>query len=269
MKKTTLLIPLVLIGCAELEKLKEDLSDITNDFVISTFYIGTAEFTDDRVDLSTIEEMQGTQAATYLVSAEVMDGSEPSPVTRADVVLTTDGGTTATLEEDAGGLYSGDQEDGLDYQPGELVTVTADYNDETHTIAVTAPEPPEYDAPEEHALDTELMIDISGQGYDSALVFVAYFGTEGEGGVVYSNKPEDFQELYSFAYPDETSTDVSVTIPAETFENEGLYVISLGGVVAGENDDMDNVNVALSSILATQMVSNVVCVPTCVPDINE
>jgi len=264
MKKMTLLIPFALVGCAELKQLKEDLEALTNDFVISTFYIGTAEFSDDRVDLSTIEEMQGTQAATYLVSAETMDGSAPPPVTRADVILSTDGGTSVTLEEDAGGLYSGNSEDGLEYQAGELVTITADYNGESHSAAVTAPAPPTYDAPEEHPLNTDLTIDISGQGYDSALTFVAYFGLEGgAGSIVYSNEPQDFSELYAFAYPDETATDVSVTIPADSFAEEGLYVIALGGVVGGETDDMDNVNTLLSSVLATQMAFDIVCVPNC------
>ena len=71
-------------------------------------------------------------------------------------------------------------------------------------------------------MNTELTIDISGQGFDSALVFIAYFGTEGTGDVVYTNKPEDFTELADFAYPSETTTDVSVTIPAESFDAEGL-----------------------------------------------
>ena len=78
-----------------------------------------------------------------IASAE-LDGSAPAPVTRADVAFT-DGGTSVTLGEDAGGLYSATQDEGLNYQVGELVTVTADYNEETHSIAVVAPAPPEYD----------------------------------------------------------------------------------------------------------------------------
>jgi hypothetical protein len=82
---------------------------------------------------------------------------------------------------------------------------------------------------------------------------------------VYTNKPSDFTELYDFAYPDETSTEVSVTIPADSFSDDGVYVVALGGVVAGEADDMENVNTALSSVLATKMAFDVVCVPACLP----
>jgi hypothetical protein len=229
--------------------------------VVSTFYIGTEEFSDDRVDLSTIEEMQGTQAVTYLVSAEVMDGSAPSPVTGAIVDIDTDSGTSASFTEDAGGLYRANEDDGLSYQDGELVTVTAN-DGEDHIISVVAPIAPLFDIADEHPSNTELSIDITGQDFDSALVFVAHFPS---GEIVYTNKPSDFTELYDFAYPDETSTEVSVTIPADSFSEDGIYVISLGGVVAGEADDMDNVNTALSSVLATKMAFDVVCVPVCLP----
>lgn len=258
----TLLLPILFTGCAEINKLKDDLNALTNSFVVSTFYIGTEEFSDDRVDLSTIEEMQGTQAVTYLVSAEVMDGSAPSPVTSAIVDISTDNGTSASFTEDAGGLYRANEDDGLSYQDGELVTVTAN-DGEDHTISVVAPIAPSFDIADEHPLNTELSIDITGQDFDSALVFVAHFPSAQ---IVFTNKPGNFTELYDFAYPDETSTEVSVTIPADSFSEDGIYVISLGGVVAGEADDMVNVNTALSSVLATKMAFDVVCVPTCLAE---
>ena len=261
MKKTLLLSPLLFVGCAEINKLKDDLSGLTNSFVVSTFYIGTEEFSDDRVDLSTIEEMQGTQAVTYLVSAEVMDGSTPTPVTGATVDLSTNAGSSASFAEDAGGLYRANEDDGLGYQDGELVTVTAN-DGEDHMISVVAPIAPVFNIAEEHPLDTELLLDITGQDFDSALVFVAHFPS---GEIVYSNKPADFTELYEFAYPDDAATDVSVTIPADSFAEAGIYVVALGGVVAGEADDMENVNTGLSSVLATKLAFDVVCVPTCIP----
>jgi len=266
MKKTILLLPFLLSGCAikeKIDELKEDIESLTNRFVISTFYIGTDEFSDPRVDISSIEEMTGTQVATYL--AEVTDIDNVDPVTGAEVVLSSDSGVSAVIPEGAGGLYTGNQDDGLSYQANELVSVTAQNGENSHSISVIAPDAPQYDAPEEHNLNEELSIDISGQGYDSALTFVAYFGPDGVGNIVYSNEPQSFQELYDFAYPDETSTDVSVTIPADSFSDEGLYVIALGGVVGAENDDMDNINTLFSSLLATKMAFDVVCVPTCLP----
>lgn len=262
MKKMLIAIPFLTVGCAEIDKLKEDISNITNDFVVSSFYIGTEEFSDERIDLSGISEMQGSQIMTYLVSAEVMDGSEPAPVALADVTFSSDVGTAITLGEDAGGAYSANNTDGLAYTPNEFATLTAEKDGETHVIAVTAPPAPTFDVAETHPLNTELSIDISNQGFDNALVFVAHFPS---GEIVYSNNPSDFTELYNFAYPDETATTVGVTIPADSFSEEGLYVISLGGVVAGDEADMDNVNTALSSFLATQMGFDVVCVPECIP----
>jgi hypothetical protein len=265
MKKISLLLPFLMVGCGvkdKIEDLKEELDSLTNRFVISTIYIGTEEFTDDRVDLSSIEEMRGTQVAVYL--AEVTDIDNVDPVEGASIVVSTDGGTSADIQEESSGLYAGNQDDGLDYQENELVTVTADDGD-THSVSTIAPEAPEYDLPDEHGLGEELTIDISGQGFDSALTFVAYFGLDGVGELVYSNEPRSFKELYNFAYPDEANTEVSVTIPADAFEQEGLYVIGLGGVVGAEKDDMDNVNTIFSSLLATKMALDIVCVPTCIP----
>jgi len=255
----------LLTGCAEIEKLREDLGKITNDFVISSFYIGTAEFSDERVDLSSLEDMQGTQALSYLVSAEVIDGSQPIPVTRADVVLSTDSGSSTVLDEGDAGVYSASQDDGLAYEAEQFVTITADYDEESHAVSVEAPEAPVFSVPENHAAGTEMNIDISNQGYDSALVFVAHFpiAIDSAPSIVYSNKPTSFRELYDFAYPSEESGTVGVTIPGDSFSEDGLYVISLGGVVAGDSEYMDNVNTALSSVLATKMGFDVVCVPDC------
>ena len=260
-----LILPGFLTGCKiteEFDKLTEDIEKLTNDFVVSGFYVGAEEFEYAGMNTSDVEGFQDVQSVVFLATADVTGESDPLPLSHAEVsVESSEMGRVLYIEEEPGYYYT-NSEGGLTYSPNEMVTINAMHEDMPHSIAVVAPESAVFDAPDEHPNGMDLVIDISGQGFDSALVGVAIFPAAE---MVYSNEPTTFQELYDLAHPAEEGSAESVTIPGETFTEDGLYMISLGGVTAADTVDMVEINTAFSSLLAAQMAFDVVCVPQCIP----
>jgi hypothetical protein len=259
-----LVLPVLFTGCGiteEIDKLQDDIGKLTNDFVVSSFYVGAEEFEYAGVNIADVEGLQDVQSVVYLATADVSGETDPLPLSRAEVSVTTlDVNGVAYTEPDPG-FYYNNADGGLLYTPNETITIDATHEAMPHSISVMAPPSAEFDAPEEHPNNIDMVIDISGQGFDSALVGVAIFPAAE---MVYSNEPTTFQELYDLAHPEEAGSAETVVIPGETFAEDGIYLISVGGVYSANTVDMTDINTAFSSLLAAQMAFDVVCVPQCI-----
>ena len=265
----TIILCGLLSGCKlseEIQKLEEDIGKLTDDFVVSAFYVGAQEFSYAGVNMSEVEGLQNVQSVVYLATADVTGESEPVPLSRATVTAQGESLGTITYTEPEAGYYYTNSDGGLVYTANELVTLQAEQEGEVHTISVTTPAAAVFDLPDEHPNNTDVVVDISGQGFDGALVGVAIFPAAE---MVYSNEPTTFQELYNLSHPDEEGGADIVTIPGEVFADDGLYMISIGGFVAADTADMESVNPAFSSLLAAEMAFDVICVPMCLPTQQE
>ena len=262
------ILPSLLTGCKlseEIDKFQEDIGKLTNDFVVSAFYVGSEEFEYAGINMSEVEGLQDVQSVVYLATADVTGESEPVPLSRATVSAESASlGTIAYTEPDPGYYYT-NSDGGLMYTPEEQVTISAEQDGVVHSISVMTPAAAEFDLPDAHPSNTDLVVDISGQGFDSALIGVVLFPPGGEPDMVYSNEPTTFQELYDLSHPEEEGNAGIITIPGEVFSQENaLYMVSIGGVIAADTVDMVEVNTAFSSLLAAQMAFDVICVPECI-----
>jgi hypothetical protein len=111
-------------------------------------------------------------------------------------------------------------------------------------MRVTAPPPPDADLPTAHSAGQPLSVDLAGQGFDSVLVVVLDAASLE---LSYSNEPADIQELYEFGHG---GTGDSVEIPGDAFPGDSLYAVGVAGLVTADAADLDEVNTALSSMLA-------------------
>jgi hypothetical protein len=248
-----------LSACDAVDKLKEDFEDLTNQFVLSGFVIGAEDFQHELIDMDLAGQMSIARGQVFLAEAQIGGNEmEPAPVTRATVVLDSSSNSELGFTEDGDGFYSVGSEDGFVYTLFESLTITAD-NGEAHTITVETPEAADFDVSDNHALNSEMVIDLTGQGFDSYLVAITAFPS---GEVVYSNEPASFSDLYTLA--NGTGTEVTdVVIPGDAFAAEGIYLVALSALVSTDGVNMDNMNTALSSMLAGQIAFDVVCVPDC------
>jgi hypothetical protein len=118
----------------------------------------------------------------------------------------------------------------------------------------------------EHAAGTPLSVDLTGQGYNAALAVVI----EAESGeVTWSNQPADIAGLYEMTHPNgiliggeedfSENHEIIVEIPAEAFADEGYYIIGVAGMVVSNSSSFENVNTALSTVIAGKLRFTDVC----------
>lgn len=282
------LLPMVaLTGCEkfkdQIDDIKEDYADITNQFVAAGTYLGLAEleftsFLDEElclpaeeipeIDTSVFE--QANQAMLFLAQAEFSeDISNSQPISRAEVTL--DG--LAVPETELDGQYMVGAADGFSYSEGEVIFDIV-HAGEDHMVKVTAPAAVDFgdSVTASHATGEGLTVDLAGQGFHSALVMVVSLPLSDEDAaeVTYTNLPEDDPAaMYQLAHPEgsllgeETVEIEEIDIPGDAFAENGIYAIGVAGLRASSKDDMDNINLLLSGMIAGKFNFTPVCAPDC------
>ena len=273
-------------GCDKLRDqisdIKDEYSDITNQFVVAGTYLGVqdpdlAGFMEEELcipaDAYPIEsEMydQGNQVLIFLAEAELSANIEDSrPVSRADVFISSDDGTLDGVElvEGVEGQYSAGSEEGFSYAASR-VELDITHADIEHSIGIDAPDGADLSSvPQDNAENNPITVDLTGQGFHQALMMVLNVET---GDVVYDNLPsEDPASMYQLAHPEgsllgeETPEIETVEIPGDAFVEQGVYAVGVAGIRAAGKDDMDNVNLLLSGLIAGKFAFTPVCVPDC------
>jgi hypothetical protein len=279
-------ILLLTLGCDKLKDqisdIKDEYGDITNQFVVAGTYLGVQDpdltsFMEDELcipadaypmDSSMYE--QGNQVMIFLAEAELSSNIEDSqPVSRADVLLSSDDGTLSELilEEGIDGQYSAGSDQGFSYASGG-VNLAITHSEIDHSIGVDAPDGADLSSvPRDNPSNTAITVDLTGQGFHEALLMVLNIET---GDVVYDNLPsEDPASMYQLAHPEgsllgeETPEVESAEIPGDAFTEDGLYAVGVAGIRSAGKDDMDNVNLLLSGLIAGKFSFTPVCVPDC------
>ena len=259
-KQMTLLltVTLTLTACSEIEKLKEDFEKITNQTVLSGLVIGTEDFSHPLIE-GDLSAFALNESRVFLASAGV-DSSDlnPEAISGATVELESDTNGVLQYTEDTEGFYGLNQDDGLEYVDQEMVTIVFEDDAGVHSISNTLPAAASFDLADDHAVGEDLVIDLTGQGFESYLVAVTRFP---DGELVYSNEPTTFQDIYNLSHAESELTEV--VIPGDSFSQEGVYAIALSAMVGTESEDMVELNTILSSLLAGKVKTDVVCVPMC------
>ncbi|MEC7983986.1 MAG: hypothetical protein VX278_02410, partial [Myxococcota bacterium] len=239
-----------------------------NGFVVGGVYWGLDEIDSEFLDLSTTDFNSNEEITIYLANATISEDLTANPVSRADVFLNSNSMSNLGVSELNAelGTYRASTNEGLQYNDNEVVTLDITHSEIEHQIGLTLPPAPIFTLPESHALGDSITIDLSGQEFYEAFVIVVR-GDTGE--LTYERRPNDIESLYSFAHPgddplgENTSFIETIEIPASAFPEYNLYGIGVAGIRAAVPEDMININIMLSSLIAGKFNVQEYCVPDC------
>jgi hypothetical protein len=77
------------------------------------------------------------------------------------------------------------------------------------------------------------------------------------GDVTWSNEPGDIGELYDFTHGE--SEGASVAIPASALSNATLYAVGVAGMINADPETFEDVNTALSTMMAGKLTFGILC----------
>jgi len=240
----------LLPGCEFFQKARDTFEGLTNPLVTLGFLISVEPADIEDVDLSEAPVQEGTALTVMLADAANVSDLDTVPVEGADVSCN---GADAT-EIDMG-VYA--------IEPGQLTWVdgaTWDLDvrigDGVATAELTLPPASTWLPPASHAPATDLVVDLTGQEYDSVFVIVI----DQDGNLTYSNEPDTAREVYDFTHG---AAELTVTVPgAEAFPTAGVYMIGVAGMRHTHAADLDEMNTALSTLLAGKMIVHPLTVGT-------
>jgi len=243
-------------GCDQLSDISDKVEGITNNFVVEAFFLGVEPPEDETIALALegTDFASGARATAFLADAAEVTDIENAPITGATLsLLSSANGSVTMAAGDVDGQYGSSGDDGLDYSAGEDVTIRADWDDEDRAIMVGAPPAPQPGIESAHTAGQGLDIDLSGQGFDAALVVVIDTATSE---IVFSNEPSDITELYEFSHG---QGEVEVTVPGDLLGDETIYAVGVAGLVNADEDDFDNINTVLSTFMAGKFTFTGLC----------
>lgn len=226
---------LSLTGCAFLT---DKVEGITNALVTQGLVMGVMAPDSGEVDLSASGFDQGVVGNAFLADTTSVTDLENAPIEGATVTLQSAGFT----EAGAGNYVL--SPGGLTWTAGESWTLAVSVDGaDPGAIQFTTQAPVTATVPTQIALNTPITVDLTGQGYTSALVVVV----DGNGDVKYNNKPETIRDVYDLT---KGNTEVTtVEIPGAAFPTETVYLVGIAGMNHTTADDLSGMNEVLSSAL--------------------
>lgn len=245
MIRSLMLVPLLLLGgCDFFHKVGETFEGLTNPLVGVGMLLAVVP-SDNSVDLEGSDFEPGTGMTVFLADAANADELDQAPVVGAEVSM--DGVEADTTGD---GLYSIGPQAGLEYADNDTWMLEVMIGDGLATAAIDLPESANFNAPTQHTVGDDLVVDITGQGFDSLLIVVIESTT---GDVTFSNEPQTAREFYDFTH--RSSGELVVTIPGdEAFPSNNVYWVGVSGMIHTGASDLDEMNTALSTLMSGKMV---------------
>lgn len=257
-----LLSAMTFTGCGKLSEIQDVVEGVSERFVVSGIYLGVEQ--PDDIDLSKTA-FSGARITAYLADASQINEIEDAPISGTAVMLMSPGNGGIVPMNDSGlGKYELSAEDGLEYVSGEEISLTSTYGDTDRAISVDVPPAANLDIDPDHAAGFPMVIDLSGQGFDAALAVVMDVET---GEITWSNEPDDISALYDMTHPDgfivgeseDTDDTILIEIPGEAFASESYYIVGVAGMNVSNTAGFENINTALSTMMAGKLRFADVC----------
>ncbi len=239
----TLALCLTLPSCDFFRQVGDTWQGLTHPLVALGTVLSVESPPTPGVDLEDTPYAEGTSLSLFLADASSIDEVDDAPVVGAEVFL--DGVEASDTEA---GLYTIGPAGGLDYEEGATWSLDLHLGPDTATADVSLPPTVVWSAPSSHAQGADLLVDASGQDFDSLLVVVLDASDQR---VTWSNRPETPREIYDFT---RGTTDLAVTVPGgEAFPEAGAYLVGVSGMENTGSGDLSGMNTALSTIMAGRM----------------
>ncbi|MCB9677075.1 MAG: hypothetical protein H6737_18300 [Alphaproteobacteria bacterium] len=247
------LLPLLVLlaGCSPITRIGDKIIGLTTPVLVGGLVLGTQEPADDRLRLAL--EAQGitdfTEARLVVADALELRDIDNALIPDANVMIDTPDRFPLTVGDD--GWYGIDTVEGPRYVPGRTWKIEAELPDRVLPGTLEVPLPPAavLDIDGEHDPKTDLVVDLSGQGFDFAFAAVYdYLGNER-----WTNAPSTNEEIVDFVLPNSSPVE-RVVIPGDAFEDETLYVVGVAGMNRAPDETIEGLNEALTAVLAGELV---------------
>ena len=240
---------LIAQGRQKIEDVKDKIEGLTNPLVADGVILSFVPPQSDVIDFSNTPYSEGTITTIGLADAKNAADLANAPISGAAVTVR--GNVQIDAEETSPGIYTVELGSELEYTANQTwgIDINPAEAEEIATVSLNLPAPIDLSSiTEQHTANQSLVVDVTGAGFQSAIVLVMDGAT---GNTTYSNEPKTITELYNFMTGDEEIT--SVEVPAEAFPNQTLYLVGIAGMVHTTEDDIVNANTALSKFMAGQM----------------
>lgn len=246
------------VGCSALE----DVQGYFQSLVTETVALGVAEPTAPELDLSQVPALpQRGSVASFLADATSVNDLSNALVSGVEARFRVGQTGAITLVEESDGTYRAP--DGFTYTEGEIAYLTFEDADAFARTEVALPRPADLSAVSTtHEAGQPLALDFTDREYYAVIVLVADVGT-GEltfvspdwiGSVLGDGALDGsmIRDLYDFTHADEPVQRLEV--PGTAFAAESLYALGVAGMLVAEPESYEELNTALSSFMAGQMV---------------
>jgi len=251
------LLPLLAVpmaGCAQLYDFRDTLEGYTNPLVASAMFLGVQEPDSEFIDLLDTEFESGAVVQAFLADASNVDDMSKAPIAGGDLKVRIGGADPLRLDEVEAGTYSITGGEGLYYEVGQSTTLSINVGPDTGRIeGGKLPEAADVVLDWEQSAE-DLVVDMSDRDYDIVLAVVVDMD---DGAVLWTNEPADISELYDMTHASEAVK--RVVIPGAIFQKEGILAVGVAGMMVTDQEQIEGVNIALSSYMSGQMVFNPVC----------
>lgn len=243
-----LLVPMML-GCADFNKLKNTVDGVTNPLVMVGAFLGIEQPSDPNMNMDGTEFSGSAVVTTVLADASSVAEMADNPVGGASATLRSDSNGTVDLVEGDAGDYQASSDDGLVYTEGESVKIAVDW-DGVHSASIDSPRPAAFSTPQSHTRGEGVIVDLSGQDYDS--VFVVVYDVLNQE-ITFDNRPTDIVAIYDWTHGVGT---IRVEIPGDAFGAESIYGLGVAGLRHSEAEDFTDTNTLLSTFASGKFTFN-------------
>jgi hypothetical protein len=228
-------------ACDLFEDVKDTFDGLTDPLVVQSVVMGVEAAGVDPAVLDEIDLDAGVGATVFLANAKSATDLENAPITGAVVSI-----NNTEVPETGNGSYT--LEPGkLSYSVGATWNMTATIGTDLSEASFTLPPAPNATIPSIHTANQPLTISLAGQNFDLVVGLVALVDS---GDITWSNEPEDIRDVYELA---SGSAADSLEIPGTAFPSSGAYVVGVAGMSKSKADQLQDMNTALSNIVAGKM----------------
>ena len=242
----------LLNGCGFIDAVGEKIISLTTPVMMAGIVIGVDLPDDDRINDLLAESgiPMGTAITVVVANAAGADGLEDAVVRDAKVTIIENGTGFFTIANEANtGFYVVSPEEGLDWTPGSKWTFNANFVDRLNPgmVDIKLPESAGADLPSTIELGEKIKLSLKGQNFEYAIA--AVFDLKGE--LVYDSRPTEIKEMIELI----TRVDPveELIIPKKAFPAEGLYLMGIAGIKETHDEDLTDLNSALSKFFYGRM----------------
>jgi len=237
-----MILPMSIAACDLFQDAKDTIDGITDPLVAQAVILGVDTSDVDPELLEAADFETGVAVSVFLADAKSVNDIDNAPIGGASVHV-----NEALVPEVGDGAYLLESNE-MQYTAGQSWTMHALIAGDGSSGSVVLPPPINVTVPETHNANTPMNLTITNQDFHAVVGLVVEVES---GEVTWSNEPEDIRDVYDLATG---SGDTSaLLIPAEAFPRVGGYVIGITGLERGEGETLDNMNTALSAIMAGKM----------------